>query len=126
MPKKVGDSKNQGSIKMKEKDKYLKIVEWSNENKSYVGSIPGWIGKCCHGDDEIKVYSELSTILDDWIDLYQKQGLSLPNPTNKKYSGKFVLRTGSDLHKALAIKTLDEGDSLNNFVIKKLKRIIST
>ena len=37
---------------MKERDKYLKIVEWSDEDKCYVGSVPGWIGKCCHGDDE--------------------------------------------------------------------------
>ena len=45
---------------MREKDKYLKIVEWSAEDNFYVGSIPGWIGKCCHGDDELKVYQELS------------------------------------------------------------------
>jgi len=49
----------------------------------------------------------------------------LPESTNKKYSGKFVLRTGSDLHKALALKAMNEGDSLNNFVVKKLKQIVS-
>jgi len=49
----------------------------------------------------------------------------LPNPINKKYSGKFVLRTGSDLHQVLAIKALNEGESLNTFLIKKLKRVIS-
>jgi predicted HicB family RNase H-like nuclease len=48
----------------------------------------------------------------------------LPAPTNKKYSGKFVLRTGSELHQALAIRALDEGDSLNNYLVKKLKHVI--
>jgi predicted HicB family RNase H-like nuclease len=110
---------------MRDRDKYLKIVEWSEVDKCYVGSIPGWIGKCCHGEDEMKVYSELATILDEWIVIYKNEGMALPEPTNKKYSGKFVLRTGSDLHKALAIKAFSEGDSLNNFVIKKLKKIIS-
>jgi predicted HicB family RNase H-like nuclease len=109
---------------MRDRDKYIKLVEWSEEDKCYVGSIPGWIGKCCHGDDEMKVYGELSTILDEWIQIYKKEGMKLPEPTNKKYSGKFVLRTGSDLHKALALKALSEGDSLNTFVIKKLKNII--
>ncbi len=33
---------------MKKRDHYLKIVEWSEEDQCYVGSIPGWIGKCCH------------------------------------------------------------------------------
>ena len=110
---------------MRDKDKYLKLVEWSEEDNCYVGSIPGWIGKCCHGDNELKVYSELSTILAEWINIYQKEGMTLPEPTNKKYSGKFVLRTGSDLHKALVLKALSEGDSLNSFLIKKLKKIVS-
>ena len=110
---------------MRNRDKYIKLVEWSEEDECYVGSIPGWIGKCCHGDDEMKVYSELNTILDEWIRIYKKEGMTLPEPTNKKYSGKFVLRTGSDLHKALALKALSEGDSLNSFVIKKLKNLIS-
>ena len=110
---------------MRDRDKYLKLVEWSEEDKCYVGSIPGWIGKCCHGDDEMKVYQELCTVLDEWIGIYKKEGMTLPEPSNKKYSGKFVLRTGSDLHRALALKALNEGDSLNTFVIKKLKKIVS-
>jgi predicted HicB family RNase H-like nuclease len=109
---------------MKERDKYLKIVEWSEEDQSYVGVVPGWIGKCCHGRDEMKVYQELCAIVDEWIEIYKKDGRSLPPPTNKKYSGKFVLRTGSDLHRALAIKALNEGDSLNNFVVKTLKNAV--
>ena len=28
---------------MKERDRYLKIVEWSEEDKCYVGSAPGWV-----------------------------------------------------------------------------------
>ena len=110
---------------MRERDKYLKIVEWSNEDQCYVGSIPGWIGKCCHGDDELKVYSQLCSILDEWIEIYKTEGRRMPIPTNKKYSGKFVLRTGVELHQALAIKALDEGESLNSFLLKKLKHVVS-
>ncbi len=29
---------------MKKGDRYLKIVEWSEDDQCYVGSIPGWIG----------------------------------------------------------------------------------
>lgn len=109
---------------MKERDKYLKIVEWSDEDKCYVGSVPGWIGKCCHGDDEMKVYQKVCEIVDEWIELYNKEGCPLPPPTNKNYSGKFVLRTGSELHQALALKALSEGESLNRFVVKALKSIV--
>ena len=52
----------------------------------------------------MKVYKKLCEIVDEWIDIYKKDSRALPPPTNKKYSGKFVLRTGLDLHQALTIK----------------------
>lgn len=110
---------------MKERDRYLKIVEWSEADHCYVGSVPGWIGACCHGDDEAKVYKELCKILDEWIELFKKDGLPLPAATaGKTYSGKFQLRTGSDLHQALSIKALKEGDSLNNFCVRVLRQAV--
>ena len=90
---------------MKQRDKYLKIVEWSDEDKCYVGSVPGWIGKCCHGNNEEKVYKELCRIVDEWIEIYEKDSIVLPPDTaGKNYSGKFVMRIDPELHKALTIK----------------------
>ncbi len=108
---------------MKERDRYLKIVEWSDEDHCYIGSIPGWVGKCCHGDNEEKVYRELCRIVDEWIKIYTKDGRLLPPvTTGKKYSGKFQLRVGSELHQALSIRAIQVGDSLNNFCVKSLKK----
>jgi len=109
---------------MKISDKYLKIVEWSEEDQCYVGSVPGWIGPCCHGDNEEKVYKELCQIVNEWVDIYKEDNQQLPMPTNKHYSGKFILRTGEELHKALAVRAVSEGDSLNKYVVKKLKSIL--
>jgi len=106
---------------MKESDNYLKIVEWSKEDQCYVGSVPGWIGPCCHGDDEEEVYKELCKIVNEWVEIYKEDEEKLPPPTNKQFSGKFILRTGPELHKALTIRAVSEGDSLNKYVIKKLK-----
>jgi len=39
-------------------------------------------------------------------------------------SGKFVLRTDPELHQALAIRALHEGESLNTFVVKSPKKIV--
>ncbi|MCH7762610.1 MAG: type II toxin-antitoxin system HicB family antitoxin [Candidatus Marinimicrobia bacterium] len=111
---------------MRERDKYLKLVEWSEEDQCYVGSVPGWIGQCCHGANEEKVYEELCQIVDEWIEIYQHDKRPLPKPTNKNYSGKFILRTGSDLHKALAVRAISDGDSLNKYVVKKLKNMIKS
>jgi len=110
---------------VKDKNHYLKIVEWSNEDQCYVGSIPGWIGKCCHGNNEETVYHELCQILDEWIDIYKKDGIPLPlNITEKEYSGKFQLRIDKDLHKALVIHSMQANESLNSYCGKLLKKAI--
>jgi predicted HicB family RNase H-like nuclease len=41
----------------------------------------------------------------------------------KNFSGKFILRTSPELHRALALRALQAGDSLNNFVVKKLQAV---
>lgn len=70
---------------MKTRDRFLKIVEWSQEDGCYVGSVPGWIGPCCHGDDEAKVYQEVCDVVDEWIEIYKKGGRPLPPPTARSY-----------------------------------------
>ena len=110
---------------MKERDQYIKLVEWSEEDQCYIGSIPGWIGQCCHGEKEENVYHELCQIVDEWIEIYQKEGLPLPSHTNKKFSGKFQLRLGSDLHKVLSLKAMQTGDSLNSLCVKMLKESLA-
>ncbi|MDW7762052.1 MAG: toxin-antitoxin system HicB family antitoxin [Acidobacteriota bacterium] len=42
-----------------------------------------------------------------------------------KYSGKFVLRTGPDMHQALSVRAMIEGESLNTYVVKALRKSFS-
>ena len=67
---------------MKESARYVKIVEWSEEDQCYVGSSPGLIFGGCHGDDEKAVFNELCQIVDEAIELYRKEGKSLPSSTS--------------------------------------------
>jgi predicted HicB family RNase H-like nuclease len=99
---------------MKIADRYIKLVEWSEEDQRYVGSSPGFIGPCCHGEDEAEVYRQLCTIVDEWVIIHQEEGLPLPESfADRTFSGKFVLRVGQDLHKALTISAMKSGKSLN-------------
>ena len=107
---------------MKASDKYLKIVEWSDEDRCYVGTCPGLMHGGVHGADEASVYSELCQVVEEWIEIYQKDGKPLPAATaGKTYSGKFVLRVGADLHKSLAIDALRDGESLNAHCVHMLR-----
>ena len=67
---------------MKKSDRYVKIIEWSEEDQVYVGSAPGLILGGCHGDDERGVFDELCDIVDEAIALYEQDGKPLPPPTS--------------------------------------------
>lgn len=66
---------------MKDSARYLKIVEWSEEDGCFVGQCPGIIGPCCHGDDEAAVYAELCGIVEEWLDIMEAEHRLLPSPT---------------------------------------------
>ena len=107
---------------MKTSNHYLKIVEWSEEDQCYVGTCPGLMLGGIHGEDEAKVYKELCQAVEEWIEIYQEDKEPLPESTaGKEYSGKFVVRVGRDLHKALAIDALRHGESLNSYCVNKLR-----
>jgi predicted RNase H-like HicB family nuclease len=74
---------------MKESARYVKLVEWSEEDGCYIGSSPGLFYGGCHGDDEEQVFHELVKIVEETIELYRAEGRELPPPT----SGKDLVNT---------------------------------
>ena len=108
---------------MKPSDNYLKIVQWSEEDGCYVGTCPGLIRGGVHGENEAAVYRELCRVVEEAIELYQADHKPLPLATaNKNYSGRFVLRVDKELHQSLAIRAMQEGESLNSYCQKILKK----
>jgi predicted RNase H-like HicB family nuclease len=69
---------------MKESARYVKIVEWSDEDLCFVGSCPGLFYGGCHGDDEQAVFSELCEIVEEALALLKKEGKPLPPSTSGK------------------------------------------
>lgn len=107
---------------MKASDRYLKLVEWFEEDQCYVGSCPGLMLGGVHGDDEAAVYKELCLAVEEWIRIYAADGDPLPEPTSgKEYSGKFVVRVGRELHRVLALNALRSCESLNSHCVNLLR-----
>ena len=110
---------------MKKTDRYLKIVEWSEEDGCYVGTCPGLVYGGVHGDDETKVYLELCQAVAEAVEMYEADGKPLPPATaNKEYSGRFVLRVDKELHREVAIRALRADESLNSYCQRILKKFI--
>lgn len=65
---------------MNEGAKYVKMVEWSDEDQCFIGSCPDLLYGGCHGDDPREVFDELCRIVDETIELYRRDGKVLPAP----------------------------------------------
>ena len=102
---------------------YVKFVEWSEEDGCFVGRCPELFGGGCHGDDELKVYAELAAIVEEAVEDRLTEGRKPPAPiAAQKFSGKFLLRTGPELHKALSIRAFREGKSLNQVCLEAIQQ----
>ena len=67
---------------MRESDHYAKIIEWSEEDQTYIGSAPGLVYGGCHGADELAVFEELCEIVEEAIAIYKLDGKPLPPATS--------------------------------------------
>ena len=65
---------------MNEEARYVKLVEWSDEDGCFVGSCPELFYGGCHGENERKVFDELCHIVEETIKLYHRDDKSLPAP----------------------------------------------
>jgi len=61
---------------MKPIDEYHRWVEWSDEDKVYIGKCPDLITGI-HGDDPVAVYRELGEVVQEVIDHFQQTGRTL-------------------------------------------------
>lgn len=76
---------------MKGSARYVKIVEWSDQDQCFVGSCPGLLYGGCHGKDELAVFEQLCLAVDEVIDLYRRDGKPLPPPTSgRDYATKLL------------------------------------
>ena len=108
-----------------EAHRYIKLVRWSEEDGLYIGSCPPIIGDACHGDSEAEVIDQLVVIVDEWIDQLKASNRPLPAGTNHDYSGKLTLRVSPNIHRALALRAVASGESLNGHIERTLAGSLS-
>lgn len=62
--------------------RYVKIVEWSDDDQCFVGSCPGLFYGGCHGEDEKSVFDALCRIVDQTVKLYEAERRPVPPATS--------------------------------------------
>jgi predicted RNase H-like HicB family nuclease len=63
-------------------DRYPRLVEWSDEDRCFIGSCPGLFYGGCHGSDPRAVFAELTEMVEECLALYHREGRPLPPPAS--------------------------------------------
>ena len=61
-------------------DRYVKVVEWSDEDKCFVGTCPQLMYGGSYGDDATKAFVELCEMVEEAIGTLEGAGKPLPQP----------------------------------------------
>lgn len=102
-------------------DKYTYRVEWSEEDNTHIAKCLEFPSLMAHGNTSIKALNEMESVLAETIEWMREDGEEIPEPFGlKKYKGNLTLRVPPELHKNLAMKSAEEGISINKFIISRI------
>ena len=89
----------------------------ASEGGGFLASAVELPGCAATGDTETEALEELRDAIRSWVKTAREFGDEIPPPASKhRYSGKFVVRVPTSLHRSLALRAGVEGVSLNQLV----------
>lgn len=106
-------------MKLNYSTEFKKIVEDDSETY-YRVTIPKLPGVIAYGDSLDEAVTELNEAKKAWFSSCLRRNIRIPEPVNKKYSGKLLVRMPKSLHAHLAEEADEENVSLNSFIVSKL------
>jgi predicted HicB family RNase H-like nuclease len=99
-------------------NRYTYRVEWSSEYGEYVGrclELP-WLSQWAPTVQ--KAIGSVEQAVDDY--LAEREGSVPPPITERRFSGKFLVRTSPALHARLTVEAAEQNVSMNQWVGQKL------
>lgn len=89
----------------------------ASEGGGYMASAVELPGCVATGETETEALEELRDAIRSWVLTAREFGDEIPPPASMhRYSGKFVVRVPSSLHRSLSLRAGVEGVSLNQLV----------
>ena len=102
-------------------DRYTYRVTWSAEDQEYLGTCIEFPSLSWLDEDEDEAFRGIRKLVREIIADMQAGGEAIPQPlSEKRYSGKFQIRTTPEIHRKLAIEAAEAHVSINRWVNSKL------
>ena len=100
---------------------YIYRVIWSAEDGEYVGLCTEFPSLSWLAPTQEEAFSGIRSLVDDCVIDMLEDGDTPPEPlSDRKYSGKFVVRVPPEVHRTLVARAAEEGISLNRLISSKL------
>ncbi len=118
-------SKAKKALKKREEEilEYQVNIAFDLRDGVYVARVPELANCQTHGKTPEEALSHAREAIELWIETARVRKIPIPKPMNqKKFSGKFVVRTPEDLHATLARVALNSGKSMNELAVELLDK----
>lgn len=100
---------------------YTYRVTWSEEDREYVGLCAEFPSLSYLDENQTAALDGVVQLVGQIVADMASNDEPIPEPiSERRYSGKFVIRILPEQHRMLAIKAAEEGVSLNRYISAKL------
>ena len=104
-------------------DKYTYRVTWSEEDGEYIGLCVEFPSLSWLAATPEESLTGIRAVVADVVTDLQTNGEPIPEPlATKTYSGRFMVRIPSSLHRQLALEAAEAGISLNRLASARLSQ----
>ena len=105
----------------KEAAKYTFRIEWSAEDNCHVARCLEFPSLTAHGKTSEDALREIEFVVDETIKWLKEEGEKIPEPLGMKtFKGNLTLRVPAEKHRELAMRALEEGVSINQFILARI------
>ncbi len=107
---------------------YRIVIDWSDEDQTYIARVPELDGVVTHGDTQVKALEMAHEAIDLHLESLKAHNEPAPKPVSlKDISGKLPLRMGQDRHRNAVIQAHKRGaKSLNEYICSLIDEKEST
>jgi predicted RNase H-like HicB family nuclease len=101
--------------------KYTYRIAWSEEDGCHVARCLEFPSLSAHGDTVEAALHEIEFVVEETIQWLEEENQPIPEPLGmKKFKGHLTLRVPAEKHRELAIRSAEEGVSVNQFILSRL------
>lgn len=102
-------------------EKYTYRIEWSAEDNAHIGRCLEFPSLTVHGETAAGALKEIVFLVEETVKVMTLRHENVPDSLGlKKYKGNLTLRISAEMHRNLAIRSAEEGVSINQYIVSKL------